>query len=262
MTHLDDVFELNSTRKERRQARKKANRAERRANGDSQRQGPKFGGLELKRIFPKTKNQERIFDCFEHEENIVATGYAGCGKSFLFLYLCLNEIMNNPDSTYKKLIIVRSALASRDIGFLPGTAGDKIAEYEAPYKDMCAKLFGRSDAYDILKKMKLIEFMSTSFIRGITLDDCLVIMEEAQNMNFVELSGTITRMGDNTRIHINGDHRQSDHKFRDEREGFVNFMKIVKVLPSFQSIEMEIDDIVRGRIVKAFLIEATRQGFM
>lgn len=259
MTHLDEVFDYPQTRKERRLARKKANRAERRNNNN---QGPKFGGLELKRIFPKTKNQERIFDCFEHEENILALGYAGTGKTFLLTYLCLNEIMNNPESRFKKLIITRSALASRDMGFMPGTEEQKQAVYEQPYRDVCKKLFGRSDAYEILKKMKIVEFMTTSFIRGITLDDCLVVVDEGQNLTWVEISGMVTRMGDNTRINIAGDHRQSDHKFKDERDGFVKFVQVVEHMKSFATIEMEIDDIVRGPIVKEFILRATQQGLM
>lgn len=258
MTHLDDVFDLPLTRKERRQLRKKTNRQ----RPQAERQAPKNGGLVLKNIFPKTENQERIFDCFEHEENIVVTGYAGTGKTFLLTYLCLNEILNNPETRYKKLIIVRSALASRDIGFLPGSAQDKVAEFEAPYADVCKKLFGRSDAYEILKKMKTVEFLSTSFIRGITLDDCLVIVDEGQNLRWIEISGMITRMGDNTRIHIAGDHRQSDHRFDDERVGFTNFLKVVKNMKSFGNVEMGVDDIVRGPIVKSFLIEATRLGLI
>jgi phosphate starvation-inducible protein PhoH len=261
MTHLDEVFDHPLTRKERRLLKKKTNRAERRANGGQQ-PGPKFGGLQLKRIFPKTANQEKIFDCFEHEENILALGYAGTGKTFLLTYLCLNEIMNNPESRYKKLIIARSALSSRDQGFLPGTEEQKASVFEQPYNDACKKLFGRGDAYDILKKMGLVEFKTTSFIRGITLDDCLVIVDEGQNLTWVEISGMITRMGDNTRIHIAGDHRQSDHKFNDERAGFVNFLKVVKHMESFGVIEMEIDDIVRGPIVKEFILRATQQGLM
>lgn len=261
MTHLDEVFDHPLTRKERRLLKKKTNRAERRSNGGQQ-QGPKFGGLELKRIFPKTANQEKIFDCFEHEENILVMGVPGAGKTFILAYLCLNEIINNPDSDFKKLIIVRSAVPTRDIGFLPGNAKDKMAEYEAPYVDICAKLFGRADAYSILKKMNIIEFMPTSFVRGITLDNCFVIVDEFSNLTGHENASIITRLGDLTRIYFAGDFNQSDHKYKDEKDGMIKFIEVVKCMKSFGVIEMGIDDIVRGRIVREFIIEAMKKGLI
>lgn len=259
MSHLDEVFDYPLTGKQKRELRKKA----RRRNGNqTERQQPRNGGLNLASIYPKTAAQELVFQQFEDEYNILAHGYPGTGKTFLFTYLCLNEIINNPNSQFKKLIIVRSTQATRDQGFLPGDEKQKAAVYEAPYVDIFAKLFGRGDAYEIAKKMGLVEFRTTNYVRGITLDNCLVIVDETQNLSFHENASIITRLGDTTRVYFAGDFRQSDLKWKDEKDGVVTFLNVIKCMKSFAHVEMGVDDIVRGRIVKEFIVEAVKQGLM
>lgn len=218
------------------------------------------GGLHLKTIYPKTDNQQHVFDLFHDEYNLLLHGYAGCGKTFLALYLAIKEVLEG--NQYEKVVIVRSALPSRNIGFLPGSKADKMKEYEAPYYGIFSELFGRGDAYQILKTKNLVEFMPTSFIRGITINNAIVIVDECQNLDFVENSTMVTRLGDNSRVIFCGDFRQSDHKFKDEKQGVMDFLKVVREMRTFGNVEMGIEDIVRGETVKDFIITASRHGLM
>ena len=152
-----------------------------------------------------------------------------------------------------KLIIIRSAVPTRDIGFLPGTEKEKTAIYEQPYKDICVELFQRGDAYDILKSKHLVEFMTTSFIRGITLRDSYIIVDECQNMSFHELDSIITRIGEGCRVIFCGDFRQSDLKAEAEKKGLHTFVKILKVTEYFDLIDFDIKDIVRSGFVKDYI---------
>jgi predicted ribonuclease YlaK len=214
--------------------------------------------LELKFIKPKTWNQEEIFDFYDQGKHLLIHGYAGTGKSFLACYLGIREVME-PNNTYNKLVLVRSTVATREIGHLPGKKEDKIAEYEAPYIDIFSKLFNRGDAYSVLKQGKHVEFECTSFLRGITIDNAIVIVDEIQNMTFHELDSILTRLGDNAKIVLCGDFRQSDLKYKDERQGLGDIMKILKSLEEVATVEMQIDDIVRSGFVKSYIIAKTHQ---
>ena len=189
-------------------------------------------------------------------------GIAGTGKSFISMYLGLSDILSE-NSNYKKLVIVRSVVPTRDMGFLPGSDREKTKVYEAPYYAICTELFGRGDAYEYLKTKGLIEFMSTSFIRGITLNDCIVVVDECQNMDWGELSSIITRIGNNCKILFCGDYRQSDFRNRekDSKKDIVNFMKVLQNMNSFFSfIEFQSDDIVRSALVKKFIVTVDDLG--
>lgn len=153
-------------------------------------------------------------------------------------------------STYGKVIIIRSAVPSRDIGFLPGSVKDKIREYELPYKNICAELFERGDAYDILKGKNMVEFISTSYVRGITMTNAIVIIEEVQNMSFHEIYSVLTRVGRHCRVIVSGDFRQSDL----ERSGILKTMKVIRRMKSFRFIEFGINDIVRSDFVRDLII--------
>ena len=151
---------------------------------------------------------------------------------------------------YQKLVIIRSAVPTRDIGFLPGTEKEKASVYEEPYKDIANDLFGRGDAYEILKQKNLVEFMTTSFIRGITLKHAVILIDECQNMSFHELDSIITRIGQGCRVIFCGDFRQADLK----QNGMQDFMKILKRMGDFDFIEFEVEDIVRSEFVKNYII--------
>lgn len=210
--------------------------------------------LNLKTVTPKTPNQEIIFKNFINGKNLLIHGLAGTGKSFLSLYLALNEIEEYKD--FNSVTIIRSVVPSRDMGFLPGSIKEKSKVYEAPYQAICTELYGRADAYDILKQKNVINFETSSFLRGLTLDNTIIIVDECQNMTYQELNTIITRVGNNTRILFCGDYRQTDLKYNDERSGLFTFMKILNKMPRyFTTIELHENDIVRSGLVKDFIIK-------
>jgi len=211
----------------------------------------------LKHISPLTENQKLSFQAYQDGRNLMLHGIAGTGKSFISLYLGLNQILGQ-DSAYKKVIIVRSVVPTRDMGFLPGSQKEKAKVYEAPYYAICTELFGRGDSYDYLKSKGLVEFISTSFIRGITLNDCIIIVDEIANMTLHELDSVITRVGKNCRIVFCGDFRQSDFIFDRDKNGLHDFMKIIQRMKSFTFIDFNEQDIVRSSMVKDYIIQKER----
>jgi phosphate starvation-inducible protein PhoH len=210
--------------------------------------------MKLKEIAPITKNQETIFRDFYNGKNLLIHGLPGTGKSFISLYLALHEIENY--QSYNNITIIRSVVPSRDMGFLPGSIKEKSKIYELPYQAICAELYGRGDAYEILKGKGLIDFQTSSFLRGLTLDNTIIIVDECQNMTFQELSTIITRTGENARVIFCGDYRQTDLKYNDEKQGILQFMDILKKMNKyFTCIEFNEEDIVRSGLVKDFIIK-------
>lgn len=207
-------------------------------------------GLSLAEIEPLTKNQ---LIAFESDKNLILHGLAGTGKTFISCYLAFDDMVKN---VYNNLVIIRSAVPTRDIGFLPGSEKEKASVYEEPYKEIALELFQRGDAYEILKTKGLVHFMTTSFIRGITLKETVIIIDECQNMTFHELDSIITRVGPNCRVIFCGDFRQSDLK----SNGLESFMEILKNMGSFDFINFEIKDIVRSEFVKDYIIAKTKLG--
>jgi len=205
-----------------------------------------------KTFSPMTRNQKRVFDYFPHN-HLVLHGMAGTGKSFLSLYLSLQAVLAKK-SPYFKVIIVRSAVPTRDVGFLPGSLKEKVEVYEDPYKTIVDEIFGRGDAYSILKTKGQIEFVTTSFLRGITLDDCIVIVDEFQNCTFQELDTVITRMGEKAKIIFCGDYRQTDLDRAREKRGMTDFLRILEKMYEFEFVEFDVDDIVRSGLVKSYII--------
>ena len=204
-------------------------------------------GLEVSEIEPLTRNQLKAF---ESDNNLILHGVAGTGKTFVSCYLAYDDMSKG---VYEKLVIIRSAVPTRDIGFLPGNEKEKASVYEEPYKDIAIDVFGRGDAYQILKTKNLVHFMTTSFIRGITLRDATIVIDECQNMSFHELDSIITRVGENCRVIFSGDFRQSDLK----SNGMDDFFKILKKMGSFDFIEFGIEDIVRSDFFKQYIIAKT-----
>jgi phosphate starvation-inducible protein PhoH len=210
--------------------------------------------FKLKHIEPLTQNQKLSFDAYNNGKNLMLHGIAGTGKSFISMYLGLGQILSE-NSQYKKLVIVRSVVPTRDMGFLPGSSKEKAKVYEAPYYAICTELFGRSDSYEYLKSKNLVEFISTSFIRGITLNDCIIVVDEIANMTLHELDSVITRVGKNCRIVFCGDFRQSDFTKEHEKNGLIDFMKIISKMKSFTFIDFNEQDIVRSSMVKDYIIQ-------
>ena len=213
----------------------------------------------LRDIEPLTDNQVRLFESFKNEKHLVAYGCAGTGKTFITLFNALRDVLD-PSTPYDKIYIVRSLVSTREIGFLPGDHEDKSSLYQIPYKNMVKFMFempSESDfemLYGNLKAQGTISFWSTSFIRGTTLDKAIVIVDEYQNLNFHELDSIITRVGQESKIMFCGDATQSDLVKTNEKNGVIDFMKILRMMPSVDIIEFGIDDIVRSGFVKEYLL--------
>jgi len=209
---------------------------------------------------PITDNQRKTYEAYRENQHLLLHGIAGTGKTFLSLYLALEQMLD-PSSEYNDIFIVRSVVSTRDIGFLPGDEQEKVSLYEAPYRSICGELFGIKDAYDALKQQGNVKFMSTSFIRGITLNNSIVIVDECQNLNFHELDSIITRIGKNSKIIFSGDYTQSDLTKENDKKGISNFMTILKSLKEFKTIEFGIDDIVRSDFLKSYIIAKYKLGY-
>lgn len=217
----------------------------------------KVVNFNLKKIEPLTENQRITFNAYHEGKNLMLHGIAGTGKSFISMYLALDEIIKN-DTRYKKLVIVRSVVPTRDMGFLPGSTKDKAKVYEAPYYAICSELFERGDAYEYLKNKNTIEFITTSFIRGVTLNNCIILVDEIANCTLHELDSVITRIGKNCKIIFCGDFRQSDFVKDHEKKGLMDFIKIIKNMKYFKFVDFVEDDIVRSHLVKDYIIQKDR----
>lgn len=213
--------------------------------------------LRLINIKPLTENQKIIFSDYNKGKNLFLHGSAGTGKTFLSLYLSLKTILDTRQ--YKKIIIIRSTVPSRDMGFLPGSVKDKQKVYESPYRESINELFERGDAYDILRNKGMIDFISTSFIRGTTFNNAIVIADEIQNFEWNELFATITRFGNNCKLICSGDIKQKDLKFSDN---LIKFTNVIKHMKDFSFIELNSNDIVRSDLVKDFIIQAEQLGYL
>jgi phosphate starvation-inducible protein PhoH len=217
--------------------------------------------FDLKQIQPITDNQVRTFNAYNEGENLFLHGCAGTGKTFISIYLALKEIENGR-SRRRKLVIIRTAQSSKDIGFLPGSEKQKLEVYEAPYKAICAELYHRDDAYDILKQKGIIEFHSTSFLRGTTIDDSIILIDECQNQRYVELRTVLTRTGDRSRVILCGDTKQDDltsDRYK-ETSGLADMMKVFNRMGDMTTVEFDIDDIVRSGFVRDFIIAENQLG--
>ena len=217
--------------------------------------------FQLKDIMPITDNQVHTFNAYNKGDNLFLHGCAGTGKTFISMYLALKEILNGRTKR-NKLVIIRTAQSSKDIGFLPGDEKRKLEVYEAAYKAICAELFNRGDAYDILKQKGIVEFHSTSFLRGTTIDDAVILIDECQNQRYVELRTVLTRTGDRSRVVLCGDTKQDDltsDRYK-ESSGLVDMMKVFNFMGCMSAVEFGIDDIVRSGFVRDFIIAENQLG--
>tara|TARA_A100001201_G_scaffold143321_1_gene144479 strand:+ start:645 stop:1406 length:762 start_codon:yes stop_codon:yes gene_type:complete len=216
-------------------------------------------------IEPLTDNQKKFFTGYQEGKHLVAYGCAGTGKTFIALYNALADVLNEI-TPYEKVYVVRSLVATREIGFLPGDHEDKSSLYQIPYKNMVKYMFEMPTDTDFemlygnLKAQETVSFWSTSFIRGTTFDNAIIIVDEFQNLNFHELDSIITRIGENSRIVFCGDATQTDLTKTNEKNGIVDFMNILRKMPSFDLVEFGVDDIVRSGIVKEYLLAKMEMG--
>ena len=209
---------------------------------------------DLNSVQTQTDAQHQAFKSYFIGNNLLLQGSAGTGKTFIALYLALNDLLKD-GSTYDNIIVSRSIVPTRDIGFLPGTLEDKIAEYEVPYISICDELFEYNNSYNNLKKLGMIKFIPTSFIRGLTFENSIVIMDETQNMTLDEASSVITRAGNNTKLIVVGDTKQNDlTKNRFDVSGLKDLSRILERMDEFDVIDFTVNDIVRSELVRSFLV--------
>ena len=215
----------------------------------------------LKTFEPLTENQKLFFDAYNKGSYaFMLYGSAGTGKSFIAIYKALEEVMDK-SNPFKKLVIVRSSVSTRDQGFLPGTAEEKNAIYEEPYKQICHDLFGRPDAYDRLKEQKYIEFISTSYLRGTTFNDSIIFFDEFQNANWGECKTILTRTGYRSKIILSGDFSQNDlTKSKNDQSAFKELHAVCTEMDEFDMIQFTTDDIVRSSFTKNFIVACEKLG--
>lgn len=214
----------------------------------------------IRNIRPLTENQGKVFEAYEDGQHIIMSGSAGSGKSFLAMYLALKDIIKGDDCRYNQIIIIRSAVPTRDLGFVPGTLEEKSKVYQDPYKNIVNELVGRGDAWHFLINKEIIEFQTTSFLRGLTFRDCIVIFDEFQSATFHEIDTVLTRVGENCRFILCGDFNQNDLSIKKEKSGFQDSIRILEKIPDVSNITFTIDDVVRSGFVKEYLVQKELLG--
>jgi|TARA_B110000908_G_scaffold166175_1_gene216843 phosphate starvation-inducible protein PhoH len=215
--------------------------------------------FQMRKIRPLTPSQADLFESYQEGYNIAAIGTAGTGKTMCATYLALQDVLQKGE--YEKVVIIRSAVQTREQGFMPGTQAQKEAVFEAPYADIASDLFERKDAYQLLKQKGIIEFKTSSFVRGLTFDNAIIVVDECQSMTYHELDSIITRVGESSKIVFCGDTKQDDlqqSKNRNDVTGLHEFMKVLNAIKSFDVIRFGIDDIVRSGLVKEYIMAKER----
>jgi len=218
---------------------------------------------DLKTFEPLTENQKKFFDAYKRGDMFIGLfGYPGTGKSTIAAIKAFEEVLDK-SNPYKQVVVVRSAVQVRDQGYLPGTLEEKMEIYEAPYKDICHTLFGRPDAWQRLKEQNVAKFISTTAIRGITISDSIVIVDESANCSWSELSAIFARCGNRTKIIFCGDHFQNDlTKNKHDVSGLAKFIDVARSMDEFTEINFTPEDIIRSDLVRAFILACAKKGLL
>lgn len=214
---------------------------------------------DLRQIEPMTDNQKNVFDAYAKDYNVILAGSAGTGKTFVAMSLALEDVLDR-NTPYEKLIMVRSIVPTRDIGFLPGDEEEKKLVYEAPYQGIANDLFSISGAWEKLKSAGEAEFMTTSFIRGVTLENAVIVVDEMQNLTAHELDSVVTRIGNNCKLMLCGDYYQSDFHKNNDRDGILKFLEVASHLKQFKLVEFGWEDIVRSDFVRDYIMTKEMLG--
>ncbi len=183
-------------------------------------------------------------------------------NTFIAAYKALEEVMSK-DNPFKQVVIVRSAVQTRDVGFLPGSLEEKNEIYQLPYIEICTTLFGRSDAYQRLVEQGVIRFITTTAIRGISIDDSVIVVDECQSMSWHELSTVVTRVGHRSKIIFSGDRGQNDLiKSKYDQSGLGQFLNVSRTMSAFQEVIFTPDDIIRSSLTRDFIIACDKLGLL
>ena len=242
--------------KERRLTRKERRRQERE---EEHLVGILNNKFSMRKISPLTPTQSDLFQSYREGYNVAAIGTAGTGKTMCAMYLALSDVLSKQG--YEKVIVIRSAVQTREQGFMPGSKQQKEAVFEAPYTDIVNDLYGRGDAYQILKSKGMMQFMTSSFVRGLTFDNAIIIVDECQSMTYHELDTIITRVGESSKIVFCGDTKQDDLEISRNRadvSGLAQFLKVLNNVDSFETIQFTPQDIVRSGLVKEYILAKER----
>ena len=207
----------------------------------------------MEEVEPVTDNQRKAVEAYDSGDSLVLAGSAGTGKTFVALSLALEDVLDK-EVPYDKCVIVRSIVPTRDIGYLPGDEEEKKDAYTGPYRSICAELFQSADAWTKLKQAGTVQFMSTSFIRGMTISNAIVVLDEMQNLTFHELDSIITRVGHNCKFIMCGDYYQSDFTKETDKTGILKFLSIIEQLKNFTVVEFGWEDIVRSDFVRDYIM--------
>ena len=208
---------------------------------------------DMEEVQPVTDNQRKAVEAYDSGDSLVLAGSAGTGKTFIALSLALEDVLDK-EVPYDKVVIVRSIVPTRDIGYLPGDEEEKKDAYTSPYRSICAELFQNADAWTKLKTAGTVQFMSTSFIRGLTISNAIIVLDEMQNLTFHELDSIITRVGNNCKFIMCGDYYQSDFTKETDRTGILKFLSIIEQLRNFTVVEFGWEDIVRSDFVRDYIM--------
>lgn len=214
--------------------------------------------FELTPIYPKTNNQQKVFDLYDEGKNLFLYGCPGTGKTLCPIYLGLRDMLEY--GTYEKIVLIRNNETTKECGFLPGDVKQKFEVFERAFKGQINFLFNRDDAWEILEKKNILQFENTSFLRGITYSNCLIIADECQNYSMAEFSTIVTRLDETSRIVFCGDYGQTDLNLKKDPSGFNDFLKIVNLMDEFSTVEFTVDDIVRSDLVKSFILAKIKLG--
>lgn len=205
----------------------------------------------LRRVNPRTAAQRLAFEAFEADKNLILHGVAGTGKTFIASYLAMNAILSG--DAPKPVVILRSIVPTRDIGFLPGSVKDKAAAYEGPYHGIVSEICDKD--YGWLKQNGYVQFDTTSFLRGMTFRDSIIIIDECQNLSDHEIHTVMTRVGEGCRVIFCGDFTQKD--YTREGSGMNNLLKVASEMKSFEIVKFNKEDVVRSGFVREYILTRT-----
>lgn len=216
----------------------------------------------LRTLEPLSENQRKFFEMYKRGDYCMGVlGSAGTGKTAIAMYKAIEEVLQK-DNPFKQVVVVRQCVPTRSVGFLPGTLTDKEEVYQLPYKEICAMLFNRADAWDRLLEQGYVRFLSTTAIRGISIDDSVIIVDEQQNLSFQEMDTVMQRVSYRSKIIWVGDFKQTDLiTSKQDVSGMPNFLRILRTMKDYTEVEFTRDDIVRQSLVKNYIIAKEELGF-